>query len=75
MLDIYEGGTYFYQTYEQTLHVCLEGGTTKRMKIFFYSMPTSANLGLPSMRFLLVCLAGYSDFGFDSAFLEEALLA
>lgn len=75
MLDIYEGCPDFYQKYEQTLNVCLEGGTTKRMKVFFYAMPTSAKLGLPARRYLLVCLEGYRDFGFDSAFLEEALMA
>ena len=75
MLDIYEGYPDFYQKYEQTLDVCLEDGTTKRMKIFFYAMPTSEKLGLPSRRYLLVCLEGYSEFGFDSAYLEEALAA
>ena len=74
-LDIYEGYPDFYQKYEQTLNVCLEDGTTKRMKVFFYAMPTSAKLGLSSWRYLLVCLDGYQDFGFGSAFLEEALMA
>lgn len=74
-LDIYEGFPSFYQKYEQALDVRLEDGTIKRMKVFFYAMPTSAKLGLPSRRYLLVCLEGYSDFGFDSAYLEEAMTA
>ena len=74
-LDIYEGYPDFYTKQEQTLKVCLEDGTIKRVKVFFYAMPTSAKLGLPSKRYLQTCLDGYWDFGFDPVYLEKALTA
>lgn len=74
-LDIYEGYPTFYQKFEKPVKVCLTDGTTKRMKIFFYAMPTSAKLGMPTERYLITCCDGYEDFGFDLVYLEEALLA
>lgn len=74
-LDIYEGYPSFYQKFEAKIPVCLDDGTEKRMKIFFYAMPTSAKPGVPTRRYLETCLTGYMDFGFDPAYLEEALMA
>lgn len=74
-LDIYEGYPTFYQKFEERVEVCLTDGTTKRMKIFFYAMPTSAKLGMPTKRYLITCCDGYGDFDFDLVYLEEALMA
>lgn len=74
-LDRYEGYPQFYEKHEVELDVELMNGRKKRMKVFFYSMPTSAKLGLPSDRYLLICEAGYRDFGFNPIYLDEALNA
>ena len=74
-LDWYEGYPNFYQKFEQELDVYLDDGMTKRMKVFFYAMPTSAKLGIPSKHYLYTCREGYEDFGFDPVYLMKALIA
>ncbi len=74
-LDIYEGYPTFYRKFEKQVDVCLADGSKKRVKIFFYALPTSAKLGLPTAHYLTTCLDGYEDFGFALSYLEEALIA
>ena len=72
-LDCYEGYPIFY--YKKDLSVTLreaESGRTRPVQAFVYIMHEERRLGRPSESYMARCREGYRDFGFDTAFLDEA---
>ncbi len=67
-LDRYEGCPFFYQKIRQSVHTP-DGVKTG----FVYLMPEDAKYGIPSEVYMLTCMEGYDDFGFDHKYLQEAL--
>lgn len=73
-LDRYEGFPTFY--YKKELDVTFRGITTgklRRRKAMVYIMHEDRPLGLPSNAYVRTCAEGYRFFGFDTAFLAEAI--
>lgn len=73
-LDRYEGFPTFY--YKKELDVTFRGITTgklRRRKAMVYIMHENRPLGLPSNAYVRTCAEGYRFFGFDTAFLAEAI--
>ncbi len=67
-LDRYEGFPIFYQKIRQT--VSTEDGDVEG---FVYLMPEDARYGIPTEVYMLTCMEGYDDFGFDHRYLFQAL--
>lgn len=75
-LDVYEGFPDFYYKAEMTVEVKPEkGGETRQREAFAYIMHEERSLGWPSGAYVRTCMDGYRAFGFDYAFLMEALKA
>ena len=73
-LDFYEGFPNFYYKKIITLPVVsLKTGAVVTRTAFVYIMREERDFGVPSAAYIRTCLAGYRDFGFDKAFLTEAL--
>lgn len=68
-LDRYEGFPAFYYKREFVVP-CSDG---KRHRIFAYIMHEDRKLGIPSQWYVEGCLDGYKSFGFDPAYLREAV--
>lgn len=68
-LDRYEGFPVFYEKKRQTVE-------TDRGKVrgFVYTMREDAAYGVPSSRYMSICMEGYDDFGFEEEYLWEAFL-
>ena len=45
----------------------------RKLKAFIYIMHEEREIGVPSQRYLDICLDGYEAFGFDENYLYEAL--
>ena len=69
-LDFYEGYPSFY--YKKNLKVRLTE-TGEEVDAFVYIMDEERPLGLPSKDYVRVCKQGYDDFGFDKAYVEQAI--
>ena len=72
-LDRYEGFPDFY--YRKDLEVDITGirsGRVRRRTAFVYIMHEERRVGIPSHGYVMTCLEGYRDFGFDTAPLIEA---
>ena len=73
-LDRYEGYPNFYYKTEVEIPVI---GTSDRkvrkLKAFIYIMHEEREIGIPSQRYVDVCLDGYESFGFDENHLYDAL--
>lgn len=72
-LDRYEGYPTFY--YKKVLPVLLREagcGNCRSVKAFVYIMHEERKLGCPSESYMECCREGYKDYGFDTAFLDEA---
>ena len=72
-LDRYEGYPTFY--YKKELPVTLreaESGKARPVQAFVYIMHEERKLGRPDESYVARCREGYRDFGFNTAFLDEA---
>lgn len=75
-LDVYEGFPSFYYKAEMTVEVKEEkSGKTREREAFVYIMHEERPLGWPSGAYVRTCMDGYRAFGFDYAFLMDALKA
>ena len=75
-LDVYEGFPDFYYKKEMTVEVKEEkSGETREREAFVYIMHEERSLGWPSGAYVRTCMDGYRAFGFDYAFLMDALKA
>ena len=77
-LDRYEGYPNFYGkvTYKGLPLYAMDGtlrpGTIDAMA---YQLPVTSPAGLPIPYYIRICREGYLDFGFDPAYLDQALAA
>lgn len=67
-LDRYEGYPDFY--YKATVHMHPKNG--RDYDAFIYIMHEDRQIAIPALYYVETCLQGYEDFGFDSAYLDEA---
>ena len=77
-LDRYEGYPNFYGkvTYKSLPLYAMDG--TQRpgsIDAMAYQLPCSSPAGLPIPYYIRICREGYLDFGFDPAYLDQALAA
>ena len=73
-LDRYEGFPDFY--YKAELPITYTGiatGQERKADAFVYIMHEEREIGMPSRFYVETCLAGYKAFGFDEAYLAEAI--
>lgn len=68
-LDYYEGCPNFY--YKTKMKIQLNE-TGEVIEAFIYIMREERKLGIPSQHYINTCELGYSDFGFDCKYLDEA---
>ena len=68
-LDIYEGFPNFY--YKKEMEVTMSSG--RKIKAFAYIMHEERPAGIPTRAYLNTCKSGYEYFGFNKAFLQEAI--
>lgn len=72
-LDIYEGYPNFYYKKEMELPVkLLRNGRIKTLPTFVYIMHEERKLGIPHQSYIDTCKYGYTVFGFDFKYLDEA---
>lgn len=72
-LDIYEGFPNFYYKTEMQIPVkMLRNGKTKKLNAFVYIMHENRHLGIPHESYIETCKYGYTIFGFDFKYLDEA---
>ena len=73
-LDRYEGYPIFYYKKEMRIPVDdLTGKVTQDLDCFIYIMDESRPFGLPTTGYIMTCLEGYKVFGFDAAYIKEAV--
>lgn len=70
-LDLYEGFPNFYYKREFKLTIDTPEGK-KKIIAFAYIMHEERRLGIPSWNYIKCCKEGYSAFGFDTKYLDEA---
>ena len=68
-LDIYEGYPNFY--YKKNMKIRLSE-TGKMIDAFVYIMHEERRLGIPTPAYVSTCKFGYTIFGFDFKYLDEA---
>ncbi len=74
-LDRYEGYPHFYYKKEMVLPIKgIRSGKVRNRTAFAYIMHEDRPLGVPSNRYILTCMEGYEDFGFDLAPLMNACI-
>lgn len=71
-LDRYEGFPNFYYKKEVKLPVTLLSGKVKKLPTFVYIMHEERKLGVPSPVYVRTCMYGYTVFGFDFKYLDDA---
>ena len=72
-LDRYEGYPSFYYKKEMSLPIKgIRSGKVRQRDAFVYIMHEDRRLGLPSDFYLMTCMEGYNNFGFDLDILFEA---
>ena len=71
-LDRYEGFPNFYYKKELKLQVTLHSGKVKKLPTFVYIMHEERKLGIPSPAYIRTCKYGYTFFGFDFKYLDQA---
>ena len=72
-LDRYEGFPAFY--YKKEMDLTFEGirtGKQRKRPVFVYIMHEDSSIGEPSSDYLLTCVTGYKNFGFDLGVLVDA---
>lgn len=77
-LDRYEGYPELYgKTIYRGLPLYAMDGTLRpgTIEAMAYQLPISAPAGLPIPYYVRICTEGYRDFGFDTAYLDQALAA
>ena len=73
-LDRYEGYPNFYYKTEVEIPVIgISDRKVRKLKAFIYIMHEEHEIGVPSQRYVDICLDGYEAFGFDENFIYEAL--
>lgn len=72
-LDCYEGFPNFYYKKDITLSVSRNNGECKDTAAFVYIMHENRPYGMPSRRYVDICLEGYRNFEFDEDILAEAV--
>ena len=73
-LDRYEGyPNFYYKTEVEIPVICISDRRVRKLKAFIYIMHEEREIGVPSQRYIDVCLDGYEAFGFDENYLYEAL--
>ena len=68
-LDRYEGYPHFYYKTELELSLAETG---KKLTAFVYIMHEERRLGIPTSAYVSTCKFGYTIFGFDFKYLDEA---
>lgn len=68
-LDIYEGFPNFY--YKKEIEVTMNSG--RKINAFAYIMHEERHAGIPTRAYLKTCKEGYDYFGFNKAYLQEAI--
>ena len=68
-LDRYEGYPHFYYKTELELPLAETG---KKLTAFVYIMHEERRLGIPTSAYVSTCKFGYTIFGFDFKYLDEA---
>ena len=71
-LDIYEGFPTFYYKKNFKLKVAMANGKAKNLDVFAYIMHEERKLGKPFWQYIEVCKDGYTAFGFNHRYLDEA---
>lgn len=72
-LDRYEGYPSFYYKKEMSLPIKgIRSDKVRQRDAFVYIMHEDRRLGLPSDFYLMTCMEGYNNFGFDLDILFEA---
>ena len=77
-LDRYEGYPELYgKVVYRGLSLYAMDGTRRpgTIEAMAYQLPVSAPAGLPIPYYIRICTEGYQDFGFDTAYLDQALTA
>lgn len=73
-LDRYEGYPNFYYKTEVEIPVIgISDPKVRKLKAFIYIMHEEREIGIPSQRYVDICLDGYDAFGFDENPLYDAL--
>lgn len=72
-LDRYEGFPAFYYKRELHLNCKMLNGDKKMIRAFVYIMHEERKLGIPTWTYIKCCADGYSDFGFNLKYLDEAI--
>ncbi len=73
-LDRYEGYPAFYYKKEMAItYTGMVTGRKQKAKAFVYIMHEDRLLGIPSQYYVETCLKGYRAFGFDKAYLAQAI--
>ena len=73
-LDRYEGyPNFYYKTEVEIPVICISDRRVRKLKAFIYIMHEEREIGVPSQRYVDVCLDGYEAFGFDENHLYDAL--
>ena len=73
-LDRYEGyPNFYYKTEVEIPVICISDRRVRKLKAFIYIMHEEREIGVPSQRYVDICLDGYEAFGFDENYLYDAL--
>ena len=73
-LDRYEGyPNFYYKTEVEIPVICISDRRVRKLKAFIYIMHEEREIGVPSQRYVDICLDGYEAFGFDENLLYDAL--
>ena len=73
-LDRFEGVPNCYYKRELMLDIKgIKSGKTRRRRVFVYIMHEERPLGVPTKSYVMTCVQGYREFGFDLAALSDAL--
>lgn len=73
-LDRYEGfPTFYYKAVVVNLPIRTKDGRVVKRDAFVYIMHRDRPVGIPSHRYVETCQDGYNDFGFDPAYLYDAI--
>ena len=72
-LDRYEGYPVFYYKTEVPIRITDGKHKGRLVQAFIYFMHEDRKIGIPSSRYIETCMAGYDDFGFDKALLQDAV--
>ena len=73
-LDRYEGYPTFYYKAEMNLPIVgIKSGKVRQRDVYVYIMHEERQIGMPSLRYVQICLEGYRAFQFDENTLYDAI--